>query len=70
VIIDVTDNGKGVDKKFRKDIFRPGFSTKRRGWGLGLSLAQRIINDYHKGKLLLLDSSLDVGTTFRIKLQK
>ncbi len=70
VIIDVTDNGKGVDKKFRKDIFRPGFSTKRRGWGLGLSLAQRIINDYHKGKLLLLDTSLDVGTTFRIKLQK
>jgi hypothetical protein len=70
VIIDVTDNGKGIDKKFKKDIFRPGFSTKRRGWGLGLSLAQRIVDDYHKGKLFLLDSSVDVGTTFRIKLQK
>ena len=70
VIVDVTDNGKGVDKKFKKDIFRPGFSTKRRGWGLGLSLAQRIIDDYHKGKLFLLDSALEAGTTFRIKLQK
>lgn len=70
VIIDVTDNGKGIDKKFKKDIFRPGFSTKRRGWGLGLSLAQRIIDDYHKGKLFLLDSALEAGTTFRIKLQK
>jgi hypothetical protein len=70
VIIDVTDNGKGIDKKFKKDIFRPGFSTKRRGWGLGLSLAKRIIDDYHKGKLSLLDSAIDVGTTFRIKLQK
>jgi hypothetical protein len=70
VIIDVTDNGKGIDKKFKKDIFRPGFSTKRRGWGLGLSLAKRIIDDYHKGKLFLLDSAIDVGTTFRIKLQK
>lgn len=70
VVIDVTDNGKGIDKKFRKDIFRPGFSTKRRGWGLGLSLAQRIIDDYHKGKLFLLDSAQDTGSTFRIKLQK
>jgi len=70
VIIDITDNGKGIDKKFKKDIFRPGFSTKRRGWGLGLSLAQRIIDDYHKGKLFLLDTALDAGTTFRIKLQK
>jgi hypothetical protein len=70
VVIDVTDNGKGIDKKFKKDIFRPGFSTKRRGWGLGLSLAKRIIDDYHKGKLILLESAMDVGTTFRIKLQK
>ena len=70
VIIDITDNGRGIDKKFRKDIFRPGFSTKKRGWGLGLSLAQRIINDYHKGKLFVLDSAIEVGTTFRIKLQK
>lgn len=70
VIIDVKDNGKGIDKKYKKDIFRPGFSTKRRGWGLGLSLAKRIIDDYHKGKLLLFDSVLDEGTTFRIKLLK
>jgi hypothetical protein len=70
VIVDVTDNGKGIDKKFKKDIFRPGYSTKRRGWGLGLSLAKRIIDDYHKGKLFLLDSEMDKGTTFRIKLQK
>lgn len=70
VIVDVTDNGKGIDKKFKKDIFRPGYSTKRRGWGLGLSLAKRIIDDYHKGKLFLLDSEMDECTTFRIKLQK
>jgi len=70
VVVDVTDNGKGIDKKFKKDIFRPGYSTKRRGWGLGLSLAKRIIDDYHKGKLFLLDSEMDEGTTFRIKLQK
>ncbi len=70
IIIDVCDNGKGVDKKFRKDIFRPGFSTKKRGWGLGLSLSKRIIDDYHKGKLTLLDSSYEKGTTFRIKLNK
>lgn len=70
VVVDVTDNGKGIDKKFKKDIFRPGYSTKRRGWGLGLSLAKRIIDDYHKGKLFLLDSVMEQGTTFRIKLQK
>jgi hypothetical protein len=70
VIVDVKDNGKGIDKKFKKDIFRPGYSTKRRGWGLGLSLAKRIIDDYHKGKLFLLDSVMEEGTTFRIKLQK
>lgn len=70
VIIDVTDTGKGIDTKYKKDIFRPGYSTKRRGWGLGLSLAKRIIDDYHRGKLILLDSEIDKGTTFRIKLQK
>ena len=66
----IKDNGKGIDKKFRKDIFRPGYSTKLRGWGLGLSLAKRIIDVYHKGKLTLIDSILDKGTTFRIKLAK
>jgi two-component sensor histidine kinase len=70
IIIDVSDNGKGVDKKYRNDIFRPGFSTKRRGWGLGLSLSKRIVDDYHKGKLILQESVLEKGTTFRIKLMK
>lgn len=70
VQIDVTDNGKGIDNKFRKDVFRPGYSTKKRGWGLGLSLSKRIIEDYHKGKLVLTDSNIGKGTTFRIKLFK
>jgi hypothetical protein len=70
VIIDVSDNGKGIDKQYKKDIFRPGFSTKRRGWGLGLSLSKRIVDDYHKGKLLLHESVLEKGTIFRIKLNK
>jgi anti-sigma regulatory factor (Ser/Thr protein kinase) len=70
VLIDVTDNGKGIDKKFRKDVFRPGYSTKKRGWGLGLSLSKRIVDDYHKGKLSLLESTNEKGTTFRIKLNK
>ena len=70
VFIEVSDNGKGIDKMFKKDVFRPGYSTKRRGWGLGLSLAKRIVDDYHKGKLTLLDSVLEHGTTFRIKIKK
>ncbi|MEZ4688881.1 MAG: HAMP domain-containing sensor histidine kinase [Ignavibacteria bacterium] len=70
LVIDVADNGKGIDAKYKKDIFRPGYSTKTRGWGLGLSLSKRIIEDYHKGKLLLVDSSHGKGTTFRIKLLK
>jgi len=70
VLIDVSDNGKGIDTKFRKDVFRPGYSTKQRGWGLGLSLSKRIIEDYHKGKLILLESNIGKGTTFRIKLNK
>ncbi len=70
IFIDVKDTGKGIDQKFRKDIFRPGYSTKERGWGLGLSLSKRIIETYHKGKLILLESKLGKGTTFRIKLNK
>ncbi len=70
VLIDVTDNGKGIDTKFKKDVFRPGYSTKTRGWGLGLSLSKRIIEDYHKGKLMLVESNIGKGTTFRIKLNK
>ncbi len=70
IIIDIKDNGKGIDLKFRKDIFRPGYSTKKRGWGLGLTLAKRIIEDYHKGKLTLVESTVEKGTTFRIRLRE
>ncbi len=68
-IIDVTDTGKGIDQKFQKEVFRPGFSTKKRGWGLGLSLARRIIENYHKGRLYVKQSSPGKGTTFRIRLR-
>lgn len=66
--IDVSDTGKGIDPKHHKDVFRPGYSTKKRGWGLGLSLSKRIIEDYHKGKLYVKQSAVGAGTTFRIKL--
>lgn len=66
--IDVSDTGKGIDPKHHKDVFRPGYSTKKRGWGLGLSLSKRIIEDYHKGKLFVKQSAPGAGTTFRIKL--
>jgi len=66
--IDVTDTGKGIDAKFHKDVFRPGYSTKKRGWGLGLSLSKRIIEDNHKGRLFVKGSTPGVGTTFRIRL--
>lgn len=69
-VIDITDNGKGIDNKFKKDIFRPGYSTKKRGWGLGLSLSKRIIEDYHSGKLNMIETDLNKGTTFRIRLAK
>jgi signal transduction histidine kinase len=67
-LIDVTDTGRGIDQKLHKEIFRPGYSTKKRGWGLGLSLSKRIIEDYHKGKLYVKESAAGVGTTFRIRL--
>ncbi|MHB1688812.1 MAG: sensor histidine kinase [Ignavibacteriaceae bacterium] len=70
VEIDVTDNGKGIEMKRRKDIFRPGYSTKRRGWGLGLSLSKRIIEAYHKGKIFVKTSAPGEGTTFKIILKK
>lgn len=66
--IDITDTGKGIDRKFHKQIFRPGYSTKKRGWGLGLSLSKRIIEDYHRGKLFVKQSVPGAGTTFRIRL--
>ena len=68
--VDITDNGKGIDLKSRKDIFRPGYSTKRRGWGLGLSLSKRIIEVYHKGKIFVKSSVIGEGTTFKIILKK
>jgi len=68
-MIDVTDTGKGIDPKLYKEIFRPGYSTKKRGWGLGLTLAKRIIEEYHRGKLFVKQSTPGVGTTFRIRLQ-
>lgn len=70
VDIEVTDNGKGIDLKRRKDVFRPGYSTKRRGWGLGLSLSKRIIESYHKGKIFVKSSNPGEGTTFKILLKK
>ncbi|MBL7073762.1 HAMP domain-containing histidine kinase [candidate division KSB1 bacterium] len=70
VIIDVADTGKGIEVKDRKNIFRPGYSTKTRGWGLGLSLAKRIVEDYHGGKLLLKESRVGEGTTMRIVLKR
>ncbi len=70
VIIDVTDSGKGLEGRQKKDVFRPGYSTKTRGWGLGLSLAKRIIEEYHHGKLFVKESAPGKGTTFRIKLAK
>ncbi len=70
VIIDVTDTGKGIHKQNLGRVFKPGFTTKKRGWGLGLSLSKRIIEQYHKGELFVKHSELNKGTTFRILLKK
>jgi hypothetical protein len=66
--IDISDTGKGMTKAQFNKIFKPGFSTKTRGWGLGLTLAQRIIKNYHQGKIIVLQSEVGKGTTFRISL--
>lgn len=68
VHIDMHDTGKGIPAKELKTVFQPGFSTKKRGWGLGLSLVKRIITEYHKGKVFVLESELNKGTTFRISI--
>ncbi|MEN9744035.1 MAG: hypothetical protein RLZZ65_1840 [Bacteroidota bacterium] len=68
VHIDISDTGKGLTPKQFKTIFEPGYSTKKRGWGLGLTLVKRIVEEYHKGKVFVLNSELDKGTTFRISL--
>ncbi|MCC6476019.1 HAMP domain-containing histidine kinase [bacterium] len=67
--IDVTDTGCGISPKNRRDVFRPGFTTKKRGWGLGLSLAQRIVEEYHGGKLFIKESAPGKGTTMRIAMK-
>ena len=70
VTIDITDTGKGIAKNSWRSVFDPGYTTKERGWGLGLSLAKRIVTEYHKGKIYVLHSEIGKGTTFRIELLK
>jgi signal transduction histidine kinase len=70
VVIEVADNGKGIRRKDLKSVFTPGFTTKKRGWGLGLSLAKRIVEEYHKGRIFVKSSEVGVGTTFRIEMPK
>lgn len=70
VIIDVSDTGKGISKKNIPNVFKPGFTTKKRGWGLGLSLSKRIIEQYHRGEIFVKQSEVGKGTTFRILLKK
>ena len=70
VHIDITDTGKGISKQNLSNVFKPGFTTKKRGWGLGLSLSKRIISQYHKGEIFVKNSEINKGTTFRIVLKK
>ncbi|MNX78154.1 Sporulation kinase E [compost metagenome] len=70
IVIDVCDTGKGMPKTSFKKVFNPGYSTKQRGWGLGLSLAKRIINVYHNGQIFVKNSEIGKGTTFRIILTR
>jgi signal transduction histidine kinase len=70
VKIKVSDTGKGIPKKQFKTIFEPGFTTKKRGWGLGLSLTKRIVEEYHNGKVKVLHSEIDKGTTMQISFRK
>lgn len=70
VILTISDTGKGISKSLQQKIFSPGYTTKKRGWGLGLSLAKRIIEDYHDGKIYVVKSEIGIGTTFRIELKK
>jgi signal transduction histidine kinase len=69
VYLDITDTGKGISKRKQKTVFQPGFTTKSRGWGLGLTLVKRIIEEYHMGKVFVKNSESNVGTTFRILLK-
>lgn len=69
IFIDITDNGKGIPANKQKNIFKPGYTSKKRGWGLGLTLAKRIVEEYHKGKIFILSSIVGKGTTMRISLR-
>ena len=68
--IEVSDTGKGIEHRYFKSIFNPGFTTKKRGWGLGLSLAKRIVEEYHSGRIFVKESVVNQGTTIRIELKK
>ena len=68
--VEVTDTGKGIPKSKWKRIFEPGYTTKTRGWGLGLSLSPRVIKEYHKGKIAVVHSNAEEGTTIRITIKK
>lgn len=70
IVVEVSDTGKGIAKNNFNDVFLPGFTTKQRGWGLGLSLAKRIVEDYHRGRIFVKSSEIGKGTTFRIELRK
>ena len=70
VVVEVADTGKGISKNHFQTVFSPGFTTKKRGWGLGLSLAKRIVEEYHKGRIFVKRSEIGVGTTFRVELKK
>ena len=70
VAVEVVDTGKGIKKKNVRNVFRPGFTTKKRGWGLGLSLAKRIVEEYHRGHIFVKQSEVGRGTTFRIELKR
>jgi len=70
IFIDVSDTGRGISRAEQRDIFNPGYTSKKRGWGLGLSLSKRIIRDYHKGKIFVKSSTVGTGTTFRIVMRK
>lgn len=69
IAIDISDTGKGIPKSKVNDVFRPGFTTKKRGWGLGLTLVKRIVEQYHEGKIFVKESEVNKGTTFRIYLK-
>jgi signal transduction histidine kinase len=70
VTIDVTDTGKGISRNNIPKVFKPGFTTKKRGWGLGLTLTKRIVEQYHRGQIFVKNSEPGKGTTFRIVLHK